>query len=133
MEADGVKEDGYEKALDQANAEFKQLYTSKMKYLKKTDDRVTAAKMVIMRARDIEREANNGNGVPQFVFNLVAYDFENMLWLKCPGCGNPEIHQESNGVKWKGCYKCRVLLDDKKAQIRSMLPPGAKKPKQEPW
>lgn len=130
MEANGVKEDGFEKALDQANAEFKQLYTEKMKYLKKTDDRVTAAKMVIMRARDIEREKSNGNG-RKFVFTITAFDPEAKLWDRCPGCGDPNINRDTDGHKWQGCYTCDILLGSN-GTIKSM-DHSAKKTKTEPW
>lgn len=111
MEASGVTKEngsGFEQAIDQANDEFRTLYTDKMKYVKKTDDRVTAAKMVLMRARDIAAEAN---GKPILKpLNVFAYDFTAHYWNACPVCGG-NVNQDTDGKKWQGCRVCSLLLN----------------------
>ncbi len=124
--------DDYDKAIDQAVSEYKGLYRDKMKFVKQVSVRAELVKAVSMRARDIYREKASFSEV-QFTFHLVAYDFENMIWVKCPGCGSPDIQKETDGTPWKGCYTCRVLLDDKNALIRSMKRGGKKAVKEEPF
>lgn len=111
MEAGGVIKEpatGFEKAIEQANEEFRTLYTEKMRYLKKTDDRVTAAKMVLMRARDIASEAT-GKPITK-PMNVFAYDYTARFWNACPVCGGA-VNQDSDGRKWQGCRVCSLLLN----------------------
>lgn len=109
-------------ALEKANAEFKDLYTKGTKYIKATEDRVSAVKMIMMRARDIAREVGK-DSAPSFTFTITAFNLDDRRWDKCPGCGDPDINQQSaSGHPWQGCYKCRVLLGSN-GTIKSM---GAK-------
>ena len=97
-------------ALAKANAEFKQLYTQDTKYIRSAEDRVAAVKMIMMRARDIVREADK-DSAPSFTFTITAFNLENRAWDRCPSCGGIDInHEAASGHEWQGCYKCRVLL-----------------------
>ena len=51
--------DEYDKALDQAAEEYKEVYTKKLKFVKNSATRGELTKAVSMRARDIFRE-NDG-------------------------------------------------------------------------
>lgn len=123
MESSSVV-DGFEKALDQANKEFESLYRHKMSYIKKVEDRVVAAKMIMMRARDIEKEKATTTK-RLFTFTITTFDPENRKWDKCPGCGDPDINKESGGHPWQGCYKCEVLLGSN-GTIKAMDPTRGK-------
>ncbi len=101
----------YESALEQGTDEYKNLYTKKMKFIQDSEARVSASNMVMMRARDIERELN-GDGEGPDTFNLAGFNFELGVWEKCPCCGSPEIQQKSReGKDYLGCKKCGVLLN----------------------
>ena len=113
----------YKEALEQAAGEYKEVYQTKMKFIKGTEERVSASNMVMMRARDLEKELN-GEGDDPDTFNLSAYDFEENQWKYCPCCGAPEIQQKSpDGKDYLGCKKpsCRVLLNQ--MQIKLMKKP----------
>lgn len=106
----GEVSDGFGKALEQASSEYFRLFKSDLRFIKKTEDRVSACNMCFMRARDILKE--NGKAEANlFTFQIAAYNPEQQKWDKCPGCGDPDINQQSiTGKSWQGCYKCRVLL-----------------------
>ena len=113
----------YKEALDQAAGEYKGLYCGPMRFIKGTEERVSACNMVMMRGRDLEKELN-GEGDGPDTFNLSAYDFEENSWKYCPCCGAPEIQQKSpDGKDYLGCKKpsCRVLLNQ--MQIKLMKKP----------
>jgi len=111
----------YKEALDQAAEEYKGVYQSKMKFIRGTEERVSASNMVMMRARDLEKELN-GEGDGPDTFNMVAMDMETGFWLKCPCCASEEIHQKSkDGKDYIGCLKCRLLLNQ--WQIKLMKKP----------
>ena len=113
----------YKEALDQAASEYKDVYQSKMKFIRGTEERTSACNMVMMRARDLEKELN-GEGDGPDTFNLCAYDFEENVWKYCPCCGAPEIQQKSEGgIEYLGCKKpsCRILLNP--GQIKLMKKP----------
>lgn len=111
----------YKEALDQASEEYLSLYTGKMKRVRGTEERTSACNMVMMRARDLEKELN-GTGDGPDTFNLSAYDFEENQWKYCPCCGSPEIQQKSReGKDYIGCKKCGVLLNQ--GQIKLMKKP----------
>jgi len=112
----------FSKAMDQASGEYKQLF-HKLKFIKKTDSRVSAVNMSFMRARDIERENGNGKTL-EFVFNLSTLN-QDGTWDRCPKCGDPDINKVSaNQVPYQGCYNpgCHILLG--KFQIKSMKSQG---------
>lgn len=124
----------FDKALEQASDEYRGIF-KKLRFIKKIGDRVSAANMSFMRARDIEREIerverekdrSNGNGYPKFAFTVTAYDPEAQNWGRCPGCGDPKIDRVTNGFEWQGCFRCHILLD-KIGIIRSMEPRNGKK------
>lgn len=126
----------FDKALEQASDEYKGIF-KKLRFIKKIGDRVSAANMSFMRARDIEREIErverekdrgNGNGYPKFAFTVTMYDPEGQTWNRCPGCGDPEINKVTNGFDWQGCFRCHVLLD--KTGIIKSMDPNRKKPEQ---
>jgi hypothetical protein len=97
------------------------LYTKNMRYLKKTEDRVAAVKMIFMRARDIEREGQKASQ-GQYTFTITAYNLGQQKWDRCPGCGDPDINKESaSGKSWQGCFNCHILLGSK-GIIKSMDP-----------
>ena len=113
--------EAYKEALDVAASEYKEVYQTKMKFIRGTEERTSACNMVMMRARDLEKELN-GEGDGPDIFNLSAYDFEENRWTTCPCCGSPEIQQKSEaGKEYLGCKKCRVLLNP--GQIRLMRKP----------
>ncbi len=111
----------FKEALDQAAEEYKGLYSGRMKYIRGTEERTSACNMVMMRARDLERELNGDDSGPD-TFNVSAYDFEENHWKYCPCCGTPEIQQKSRkGKDYLGCKKCGVLLNP--GQIKLMKKP----------
>jgi len=111
----------FNQALEQGKQEYQQLYNKEMRFVKKTEDRISACNMVMMRARDIERELNGDDKGPD-TFNLVAFDFETGTWKYCPCCGSTDIQQKSaEGKDYIGCKKCRVLLNT--GQIKLMRKP----------
>ena len=111
----------FNQALEQGKQEYQQLYNREMRFVKKTEDRISACNMVMMRARDIERELNGDDKGPD-TFNLSMYDFEENHWKGCPCCGSPEINQKSAaGSDYLGCKKCGVLLN--LGQIKLMRKP----------
>lgn len=118
MEGSSI-DDGFGKLLRQASDEYSQLFKRDLRYIKKTEDRVSAANMCFMRARDIAREQDKSEE-RQFTFTITTFDLENRKWDKCPGCGDPDINKESvTGKTWQGCYSCRVLLGSN-GMIKSM-------------
>jgi len=125
MESGGVEEQGFDSALDQAANEYLRLFKSEMAKIKSTEDRVSAVNMCFMRARDIEKAKGN-NGRRMFTFTITAFDLENRRWDKCPGCGDPDINQQSaSGHPWQGCFKCEVLLGSN-GTIKAMDPTKGK-------
>ena len=113
--------DGFGKALVAASTEYMQLFKSDLKFIRKTEDRVSACNMCFMRARDILKEEEKSKAV-LFTFTITAYNLEQQRWDKCPGCGDPDINQQSiTGKAWQGCYKCRVLLSSN-GLIKAMDP-----------
>lgn len=115
----------FDGALDQAAKEYMRLFRSEMAKIKRTEDRVSATNMVFMRARDIEK-ASNANGRKLFSFTITAFDLEQKKWDRCPGCGDPDINQESaSGHAWQGCFKCEVLLGSN-GTIKAMDPTRGK-------
>ena len=111
----------YREALDMAAGEYKEVYQTRMKFIRGTEERVSACNMVMMRARDLEKELN-GDGNGPDTFNLSMYDFEENHWKGCPCCGSPEINQKSAaGNDYLGCKKCGVLLN--LGQIKLMRKP----------
>lgn len=111
----------YKEALEMASDEYLSLYSKKMKKVESPDARASAVNMVMMRARDLEKELN-GEGDGPDTFNLSAYDFEENCWKYCPCCGAPEIQQKSReGKDYLGCKKCGVLLN--MGQIKLMKKP----------
>ena len=111
----------FNQALDQGKEEYHKLFSKDMKFIKKTEDRISACNMVMMRARDIERELNGDDKGPD-TFNLVAFDFENLCWKYCPCCGSEDINQKSQtGKDYLGCKKCGILLNP--GQIKLMKRP----------
>jgi len=119
----------FDKALDQGKEEYLKLFKNGLRTIKKTEDRVSACNMVMMRARDIERE-NGRKDDHEFCFTISTYDPEHETWLRCPGCGDPEINKVSqNGNEWQGCYRCHVLLD-KYGKIKSMKSQAQRKEKE---
>lgn len=125
MEGSPVENEGFEKALRQAAGEYMQLFRNEMAKIKRTEDRVSAVNMVFMRARDIERSKPNSER-RLFTFTITAFDLENRKWDRCPGCGDPDINQESvTGKSWQGCFKCEVLLGSN-GTIKAMDPTRGK-------
>ncbi len=113
--------DGFGKALEQASNEYLRLFKSDLRFIKKTDDRVSACNMCFMRARDILKEQGKAEA-NLFTFTITAYNLEQQRWDKCPGCGDPDINQQSiTGKAWQGCYKCRILLSSN-GLIKAMDP-----------
>ena len=109
MESSEVN-DGFGKVLARASDESLRLYKHDLSAIKKSEARVSAANMCFMRARDILKEEEKAKAV-LFTFTITAYNLEQQRWDKCPGCGDPDINQQSvTGKSWQGCYKCRVLL-----------------------
>jgi len=107
----------FTEALDHATDEYKHLFHDKLRFIKKTEDRVSATNMCFMRGRDIERE-NNSKSTQEFVFNISTMK-EDGTWDRCPKCGDPDINKiAENGIKYQGCYNCHILLG--KFQIKSM-------------
>lgn len=101
----------YQSALEQATGEFEGLYKGKCRFIRGTQERVDSVKMIMMRAKDIERELS-GDGEGPDTFNLAGFNFETGTWEKCPVCGTPEIQQRSReGKDYLGCKKCGVLLN----------------------
>ena len=80
--------DGFGKALVAASTEYMQLFKSDLKFIRKTEDRVSACNMCFMRARDILKEEEKSKAV-LFTFTITAYNLEQQRWDKCPGCGDP--------------------------------------------
>jgi len=120
LESDKV-DDGFGKLLKQASGEYSQLFKRDLRFIKKSEERVSAANMCFMRARDIQKE-NGKAEVNLFTFTITAYNLEQQRWDKCPGCGDPDINKESSaGKPWQGCYKCRVLLSSN-GLIKAMDP-----------
>lgn len=118
----------FDKAMDQASKEYKDLF-HKLRFIKKASDRVSATNMGMMRARDIEREKGKQENGHEFTFTISTYNPEMQKWERCPGCGDIEINKISqNGNEWQGCYRCHILLD-KYGKIKSMR---CQIPKKEP-
>lgn len=116
------------KNLDDAKAEYEYIY-KQLRFVKDVPTKGELVKGISMRARDIGLENKPDK---ERVFNLSAYNFTEMFWDYCPECGSKDILQVSaKGNQWKGCYRCRLILDDKKAQIRTMT--KTRKPKEEPF
>lgn len=123
MESSGVEqENGFIEALGQATEEYKGLYKGNLKFIRGSAERASAVNMVFMRARDIEKAKSVKNGKQLFTFTITAFDLENRRWDKCPGCGDPDINQQSaSGHPWQGCRKCEVLLGSN-GTIKAMDP-----------
>jgi len=109
----------FDKALDQGREEYLRLFKQGLRTIKKTEDRVSACNMVMMRARDIDRESNAKTS-SEFVFNISTMN-QDGTWDRCPSCGDPDINKTAaNGVAYQGCFgpSCHILLG--KFQIKSM-------------
>ena len=118
-----VVETDFVKALGRATKEYMQLYRHDLAQIRKSEDRVSAVNMCFMRARDLVKEDSK---VTLFTFTVSAYDPALQKWVRCPGCGDPDINQTSSaGKPWQGCYKCSVLLGSK-GIIKAMDPSRGK-------
>ena len=120
----------YDQAIKQAIREYKELYTTDLKFVKKPrSGRRSCEESYPGRGTSTER---TWLLLGEFSFTITAFDLDKRLWDRCPGCGDPLINHDSNGHAWQGCYKCDILLGSN-GVIQSMDHTKGKKPKEEPF